>query len=90
MALNLRIGHANLPDGSDPLDAVWGVQRARYFELINAKRVAEGHPPLVNDEESDPAIAVSRREQYIEAELRHCEAIQMNVDRVTVEAENPL
>lgn len=90
MGLNLRIGHSNLPNGADPLDAVWGKQRARYFELTNATRVAEGLPPLANDEDFDPALALARREQYIEAELRHCEEIEMSVDRSTIEADNPL
>lgn len=90
MTLHFRIGQSNLPPDVDQLDAIWGKQRARYFELTNERRAEKGLPPLVNDEDENPELAIARREQYVEAELRHYEEIEFETDRATVEADNPL
>ncbi|MBI4896805.1 MAG: hypothetical protein HY827_00360 [Actinobacteria bacterium] len=73
------------PHGIDSDEALWGENRTRYYELVNAKWAKSGFPLLVNDEEGNPELTQARRQRLAEAELAHNKLIELWSDDATIE-----
>ncbi len=63
------------PRTLDDNDALWGLDRARYFAYMNRERAEAGLDPIQNDEELDPDLAIHRELMHLEHEARDLRAI---------------
>ena len=70
------------PWGIESDDFLYGEERARYYELVNATRAAEGLEPLVNDEAGKPEFTVDRARRVEAAVAAHEEHIRTETARM--------
>jgi hypothetical protein len=65
-----------------PRDVVpFGEARVQRLAGINARRVASGRPPLVNDEEGHPELTEQRRRRSEEFQHEQSQAIRAHQER---------
>lgn len=70
------------PWGIEGDDFLYGEERARYYELVNATRAAEGLEPVVNDEAGNPELTVDRMRRVEAAASAHEEHIRTETARM--------